>query len=81
MLLLSRRDVGLRDIITHPLPFCSGTLPVTQNDLVLYYGKEEIARYSALTIDSGSQSLTFELQPINPLPSFSGRTGAISKCM
>ena len=69
----------LRSLIAHPLPFCSGTLPVTQNDLVLYYGKAENAWYSVLNSDN--QSLTIELQPIEPLPSFSGSTGAINQGM
>ena len=34
----------LRKSIAHPIPFCSGTLPVTSNDLLLYYGKDEISR-------------------------------------
>ncbi|KAF8336032.1 hypothetical protein F5887DRAFT_988340 [Amanita rubescens] len=34
---------SLQSLIAHHPPFCSGTLPVTQNDLVLYYGKEENA--------------------------------------
>ena len=33
----------LRSFIARRPPFCSGTLPVTQNDLVLYYGKDEHA--------------------------------------
>ena len=33
----------LRSFITPQPPFCSGTLPVSQNDLILYYGKDEHA--------------------------------------
>lgn len=34
----------LRESSSKPLPFCRGVLPVTPNDLVLYYGKDEDAR-------------------------------------
>jgi hypothetical protein len=34
---------SLHSFIARQPPFCSGTLPVTQNDLVLYYGKDELA--------------------------------------
>ncbi|KAF8630097.1 hypothetical protein AX17_005495 [Amanita inopinata Kibby_2008] len=33
----------LRDSITHPLPFCSGTLQVSADDLLLFYGGDENA--------------------------------------
>jgi hypothetical protein len=43
-LLTNSQVKRLRNSIADPLPFCSGVVPVTPNDLLMYYGKGENAR-------------------------------------
>lgn len=40
----NEHDKLLQSSFSGPLPFCRGVLPVTPNDLLLYYGKDENTR-------------------------------------
>lgn len=55
---LSKQLKMLNSAISDKPPYCSGVLPVSAEDLILYYGKDKIAKFVSFYVLLSSATLT-----------------------